>query len=155
MLPTVSATLDDLTRVSDVLYVPPGKRVDVSASTSDLDDGTLLLEVSDNGNTYRAAHDARGLVIHIEGDGGAESSSAQLANETTGPMFLRWRLVPLDDVTPIVGDVAVLMKSPYSPALDLSDLPEYADNTAALAAGEAIGAAYADATGAIFRVIEE
>lgn len=155
MLPSISATLDDSLLVSDVLYVPPGQSVEAEASTSDLDDATLYLEVSETGNVYRTARDAAGNLLQIVGDGTSGVIFATLKNETKGSMFLRFRIEPAPlEVPAVVGEAAVSMQSPYAPVLDLSGLPEYADNAAALAAGEALGAAYADATGAIFRVIE-
>lgn len=152
MLPSISATLDASLLVSDVLYVPPGQSVEAEASTSDLDDATLYLEVSETGNAYRTARDGAGNLLQIVGDGTSGAISATLKNETKGSMFLRFRIEPVPAQT-VVGEVAVSMQSPYAPVLDLSGLPEYADNAAALAAGEAIGAAYADASGAIYRVI--
>jgi hypothetical protein len=155
-LPTISATLDDSPRVSSIIVVQPGVVLQATADTDDLDDGTLLLEVSQNSTVgpWLTVRDVNGAEVKIVGAGSTQALDVLIKNDSRGPMYFRWRIEPIGAEDPIVGEAAITLLSPYVAALDLSYLPAYADNAAALAAGEAIGAAYAvSTTGAIMRVI--
>lgn len=154
MLPLVENTLDSISRTGDAIHVAAGEALRANASTTDLDDGSLILEHSDNGLQWAAVFDPQGSLVRIGGNGGAQSLATELRNETRNSRQYRWRLYATSAAA-ITGDVDVLLGSPLAPprVLDLSYLPEYADSTAAIADGAAVGTAFADEDGAIHRVV--
>jgi hypothetical protein len=162
----IEATLDADGEESGVLRVPRTKTVSYTVDVTSLVNGEVRLLVSYNN---RGSWD---VVRRITADG-----SGQLVNDSAGVIYVKFVLVETEaslsgdaDVTlALEPQTVVVLRDPSTNqplieygdtlikpivGLDLSTVPEFTDNAAALAAGAAIGSVYADATGALFRVIE-
>ncbi|MFO7306765.1 MAG: hypothetical protein C0P74_014740 [Gammaproteobacteria bacterium] len=163
---SIKATLDADGEESGVLRVPRTKTVSYTVDVTSLVNGEVHLLVSYNN---RGSWD---VVRRITAD-----SSGQLVNDSAGVIYVKFALVETEaslsgdaDVTlALEPQTVVVLRDPATNqplieygdtlikpivGLDLSTVPEFTDNAAALAAGAAIGSVYADATGALFRVIE-
>lgn len=95
----------DAESVSNVFILKPGKTVDYSATTTDLDEATLSLQQSANGLVWTQAYDVDGAAVaDVVGSGGSESASAVLKNDGVGPLYFRASLV---ETGTLAGEITI------------------------------------------------
>lgn len=162
---SIEATLDADGEESGVLRVPRTKTALYSVDVTSLTNAEVRLLVSYNN---RGSWE---IVKRITAD-----TSDRIINDSAGVIYIKFALVELAESLSGDADVTlevepqtiVVLRDPSTNqplieygdtlikpivGLDLTNVPEFADNEAALLAGAVIGSVYADATGALFRVI--